>query len=56
METGGQEVQVQKRQVEGQKREGDEESYRRRSYLANERLLGEHGRCSMASFILTLFV
>lgn len=56
VETGGQEVQVQKRQEEGQKREGDEESYRRRSNLTNERSLGEHGRCSMASFILTLFV
>lgn len=56
METGGQEGQVQKRQEEGQKREGDEESYRRRSNLTNERSLGEHGRCSMASFILTIFV
>lgn len=36
METGGQEVQVQKRQKEGQKREGDEESYRHRSNLTNE--------------------
>lgn len=56
METREQEVQAERRQVEGKRQEGDEESYRRRWYLTNERSLGEHDRYSIASFILTLFV